>query len=526
MGAQKVTRVNILFLLGLFMLTLASAGMLIRECSAASGVRIQLCMVIDGSGSINSTEWSLIVQAVSKGIRENIPHDGSIELTIVQFGGSSATFARTELAPTIINSATYSGAADGVLSIQKMGGGTPTASGVYLGWQEIMDSPNFGPAAKQVINLATDEVPTPTVRNNNATTDLDGNGNVDGADDLIAVVNRAVSQGLDELDVEGINLQAQGKDWFKNWVVRPQPGAVAPPFSKSGWIRFVTDVPEFADTLGQKLHAVIWGNEVWAPDAIGALAAGVITVGITSVASMLASAVTTPEAFPSQQIAQKISTTLPDTLKKWLHEFVSAKRKMIIDQRSGPSFSISRFELVSYVISLSVLTFAFSYVRVSALDQILTVIPTVLATSIIVEFVKNYGITAVARMQDVWTEHRLWYFGLTLFLFSSLVFRVPFSSPSRLTHNSPKFTRRSLGLAAAAQVLIPIGFGAVFYGLFTVGLTLIGSIGIVMCLTMAFFDSIPIPPVNGKDIYDWSKILWIALFITTFTLYVLVLFIL
>jgi hypothetical protein len=75
-------------------------------CVAASNVRIQLCMVIDGSGSINSTEWALIVQAVAEGLTEIIPHDGSVEFTIVQFGSSNGQSARTEMAPTIIDNAT------------------------------------------------------------------------------------------------------------------------------------------------------------------------------------------------------------------------------------------------------------------------------------------------------------------------------------------------------------------------------------------------------------------------------------
>jgi Zn-dependent protease len=185
---------------------------------------------------------------------------------------------------------------------------------------------------------------------------------------------------------------------------------------------------------------------------------------------------------------------------------------------------VTKFEVVAYAVSLSVLTFAFAYVKAPTLNEILVVIPTVLVTSIIVEFTKNYVISVVARMKGVWTEHRLWYFGLVLFLFSSFVFRVPFSSPSRLTHNAPKFTKKSLGLVSAAQVLVAFAFAVVFYGLFISGYTLIGNIGIVMCLTMAFFDSIPIPPMNGKDIYDWSKFLWLSLFISAFTLYMLVLF--
>jgi Zn-dependent protease len=301
---------------------------------------------------------------------------------------------------------------------------------------------------------------------------------------------------------------------------------VAPPFSKAGWIRYVADVAEFADTLGEKLRAIIAPKDVWTPDAIGAFLASVITVGLTSIVSTLASAVTNPETFPSQLIAQKINELFPDTLKKWLSEFISAKRKTVINPRRGPPFTITKLEAISYAISLSVLTFAFSYVKAPVLDQILTIIPTVLATSMIVQFVKDYMVEVIARMQGVWTEHRLWYFGLTMFLLSSIVFKVPFSAPSRLAHYAPKFTRRSLGLAAAGQVIISIALAAAFYAIFTSGFTLIGNIGIVMCLTNAFFDSIPIPPINGKDIYDWSKICWIALFIATFTLYMMVLFVL
>lgn len=512
------------FWLGVFMLVSCFASILAPARADGAGVRIQLCMVIDGSGTINTIEWNLTIQAIAKGIREAIPHDGSIELTIVQFGYSSGINARIEIQPTIVTDANYAELATNVTRMTHGNGGTPMAHGLYLAWNTIKSSSNFQTAEKQIINLATDG--EPNVRNNNATSDLDGSGSINYYDDVIAVVNSTVIEGLDELDMEGIGISNANKEWFRNWVVRPQPGVVAPPFAKPGWIRFVADVSEFADTLGQKLHAIIGGKDIWTPDAIGAFLTSIITVGLTSIVSSLSSAVTNPETFPSQLIAQKVNAMLPDSLKKWLGEFISSKRKVVINPHTGPPFSVTKLEAVSYAISLSILTLAFAYVKASALDQILTIIPTVLVTSIIVEFVKNYIIAVTARTQGVWTEHRLWYFGLTLFLFSSIVLKVPFSSPSRLTHNSPKFTRRSLGLVAAAQVIIPIAFAAAFYALFTSGFTLIGNIGIVMCLTMAFFDSIPIPPMNGKDIYDWSKILWITLFIATFTLYMLVLFVL
>jgi len=223
----------------------------------AGSVRIQACMVIDGSGSISSTEWNLIKQATAQAINSTVPHDGSVEFTIVQFGYSSANgYAKTEIPPTVILDANYASVANQVLAMPKGGQGTPTAHGLYLGWKELRNSPNFAFQTKQVINLATDA--EPGTRNYNATTDLDqSGGSPTSKDDVVAVVNNAVSQGLDELDVEGISLSNATRDWFKNWAVYPQPGIIAPPMTKPGWIRPVANVTEFANTIGQKLESIL-----------------------------------------------------------------------------------------------------------------------------------------------------------------------------------------------------------------------------------------------------------------------------
>jgi WD40 repeat protein len=267
-------------------------------------------------------------------------------------------------------------------------------------------------------------------------------------------------------------------------------------------------------------------SEVWVPDVGGALVAGALTVGLTGGVSAMASAVSNPDAFPSSSLAGKINGVFPDTLKKWLQEFISSKRKLVVEHRTGFLFRLTRREIASYAIALSALTLAFSYAKAGVLEQILPLIPTVLATSIIVEFVKNYSIEVTARRLGIWTEHRLWYLGLATFLVSAFALKAPFSSPSRLSHHSPKFTSRSLGLVSSASVVIPLAFAAIFFELLVSGFIVIGNIGLVMCLTMALFDTIPIPPMNGKDIYDWNKFVWIALFATTFALYILCLLLL
>jgi len=491
---------------------------------ATAQVKTQVCMVIDGSGSISSTEWNLIKQATAQAINSTVPHDGSVEFTIVQFGYSPANgYAKTEIPPTVILDANYASVANQVLTMPKGGQGTPTAHGLYLGWKELRNSPNFAFQTKQVINLATDA--EPSTRNDNATADLDQSGGLPTAkDDAIAVVNDAVNQGLDELDVEGIALSDSSIDWFKG-VVRPQPGLVAPPFTKPGWIRIVESPTTFANTISEKLQVITSGEPIWVPSVEGAFFAGVLTVGLTSVVSSLSSAITNPETYPSQAVAKTVNM-FPETLKKWLAEFISSKRKKTGEQRKGSLLALTKLETLSYAAALAILTFAFSYAKADTLNSIPFLIPTVLTTSVIMEFVKNYVTEVIAKSKKVWTEYRLWYFGLATFLVSTLAFKVPFSSPSRLIHHHPKFTKRSLGLVATVSVVVPLAFATVFYALFIKGYIAIGNVGVVMCLTMAFFDSIPIRPMNGKDIYDWSKIVWVALFIASFTLYALCLFLL
>ncbi|RLI26321.1 hypothetical protein DRO58_05665 [Candidatus Bathyarchaeota archaeon] len=224
--------------------------------TANSTVKVQLCMVLDGSGSISSDDWQTIVEGVADAIRNNLPHDGSVELTIVQFGYDAPTDAKVEIPPTVITDANYETIASDVENIPQSGGMTPMAHGLYLGWKTIKTSNYFRDDVRQVINLATDG--EPNVPNNNATSDLDGDGDVNYYDDVIAVVDKAVSQGLDELDMEGINIGSDAVNWFRDYVLRPQPGHVAPPFIP-GWIMVVADAQEFADTVGEKFEIVIEG---------------------------------------------------------------------------------------------------------------------------------------------------------------------------------------------------------------------------------------------------------------------------
>jgi hypothetical protein len=68
---------------------------------------------------------------------------------------------------------------------------------------------------------------------------------------------------------------------------------------------------------------------------------------------------------------------------------------------------------------------------------------------------------------------------------------------------------------------IALGFGAFFLVLYKSGFALIGGTGLVMCLISAFFDTFPVEPMGGKDIFRYNKALWGILFAVTLSLYAL-----
>jgi hypothetical protein len=250
----------------------------------------------------------------------------------------------------------------------------------------------------------------------------------------------------------------------------------------------------------------------WAPSAAAAISSIVL-----SSAAMVAS---------NSKWVQNIKSIVPDAVKKWFEDWYSTKSEMEIENKPGHILKLTKKETISYIVALTVLTLAFAYSGASALDEILPSIPIILATSIIVEFAKNYFLSVIARRGGIWTEHRIWFSGIVTFIASTVLFKAPFSSPSRNVQHSANVSERSTGLLATLGVIFTLAFAFIFYELIVVGISNIGEIGLGMCLLAALFDSVPLKPMNGSDIYGWSKIVSILLIMITLSLNIYWLFLL
>jgi hypothetical protein len=198
---------------------------------------------------------------------------------------------------------------------------------------------------------------------------------------------------------------------------------------------------------------------------------------------------------------------------------MASKRQLSVSEKTGSPFMPIKPEVLAYCVSIAVLAFSFSYVKVNTLAEILAVLPTIFATSILVGVVKTLALVAYARSRGVWTEHKLWYFGLAIFIVTTFAFKVPFSTPSRIVYYASKLSKRLGAILSSAAILISLAFAGLFYVLLIGGFTAIGSTGLAMCVISVFFDTWPIAPLKGKTILNHNKILWATLFIATLVLY-------
>ncbi len=194
-----------------------------------------------------------MVNGVADAVDNNLPHDGSIELAVVQFGDGLLELhdgvnymARTEVLPTVVTAANYMTISAAIRAMSQDGGSTSMADGVWVAWDDMKDSPNFTPQLFQVINLATDGMPNEPLSDPRYTGDP--------ALDVPVARDDAVAEGLDELDSEA--LVPADIDYLKDNVVWPQPGKEAPPFSP-GWVQQVLDAVAFAKAIPHKFEIIV-----------------------------------------------------------------------------------------------------------------------------------------------------------------------------------------------------------------------------------------------------------------------------
>jgi hypothetical protein len=215
---------------------------LLPGASVAQGPGTQMVLLIDGSASIVSGDFTIMKQGIAAAVADPncLPQNGSVELSVVQFSNAAVV----NVAPTVIDSqltaTNFAAAVAGIT--QQAAFATNYQAAFDLARTTITGSPNFATASFQAINMSTDGAPNQPP------------GDPQGA--AVTARNAAISAGVDEIDVEAINMTPTATEWIRANIVYPQPGNIAPPFTP-GWVIPIPDFQVYASSLCQKFQEVV-----------------------------------------------------------------------------------------------------------------------------------------------------------------------------------------------------------------------------------------------------------------------------
>jgi uncharacterized repeat protein (TIGR01451 family) len=222
------------------------------------GIPTQLAMLLDGSNSINDNDWTLMQTGLSKAVENSsvFPNDGSVELTVIQFGNPYPNKCIVHYSK-IVTASNYLDIANDLNTLPQGKGGTPMAAGIYLTVDTLRNSLYFDTIKRQIILLVTDGKPTYYSyegeyegRGDGAVThDIDLQTTENASDYLVNHLEMTGDQ--DQFDVFAIGTSPDIA-WLNQSIVWPQPGHIAPPFiSGRGWVRPVNNWKNFSTALDE-----------------------------------------------------------------------------------------------------------------------------------------------------------------------------------------------------------------------------------------------------------------------------------
>ncbi len=177
----------------------------------------------------------------------------------------------------------------------------------------------------------------------------------------------------------------------------------------------------------------------------------------------------------------------------------------------------SQTEIIQILIAMAVLTIAFSFALapnppLANIDYVTANIPIAflaIATAFIChEIAHKY----VAQRYGFWSEFRMYPTGLMFALFLSVFTGFVFAAPGAVQiFGTP--TQEQNGKMAIAGPFTNLVLSALFLGLTLLFGGLIGSIAFFIGYInafLAFFNLLPIGPMDGMKIFRWRKEIWIG----------------
>jgi Zn-dependent protease len=122
-----------------------------------------------------------------------------------------------------------------------------------------------------------------------------------------------------------------------------------------------------------------------------------------------------------------------------------------------------------------------------------------------------------AQNYGYWAEFRMWPFGLVLALATSLIGFI-FAAPGATYISGSNISQSENGRISIAGPLTNVGVALAFLPLSVFFPTNsfygeLGFIGTQINIFLALFNMLPIMPLDGAKVFQWSKVRWAGLFV-------------
>jgi Zn-dependent protease len=191
----------------------------------------------------------------------------------------------------------------------------------------------------------------------------------------------------------------------------------------------------------------------------------------------------------------------------------------------GKPGSFSKIELLHLFIAIGVLTTAFSFtlsgnsllLGFHGLTSYLAAVPIVFLGLITAFFIHELSHKFMAQKYGLWSEFRMYPFGLGLSFLLAFFTGFVFATPGAVMFRGearPSETGRIATAGPLSNIIIAVVtyvlYRFVFFEIEFWG-TLIGFICLVNAL-LATFNLLPLGPLDGKKVIQWNSLVWSLLF--------------
>lgn len=205
------------------------AAALFLMSTAAHGQALDLALCIDSSGSISAANFNLQLEGTAQAVQSAVPTDGSVRLTVLQFGSAITV----EVPPTVVTANRKAAIVATIRRIAKGGGGTNMSGCIDGAVQAIIGAGS--PSQRQVIDISTDGSPN----NRTATSTAATNARTAGIDALNALL---VGSGTNKP--------------FMDSIVFPRPAG-----GNAGFTESVPNFGAYATAIRRKISIEVTGDD-------------------------------------------------------------------------------------------------------------------------------------------------------------------------------------------------------------------------------------------------------------------------